>query len=90
MPKDNRGGKRAPNETGIRKLQKSNANLQKRIAEHKSYIKDPTQKYSNWDSFDDARKAREINHWKQEIQTFQNNIAANNLQIKKIKESKDG
>ena len=90
MPKDNRGGKRAPTATGVKKLQKSNANLQKRIAEHKSYINNPKQKYSDWDSFTDARKAREIKHWNKEIQNFQSNIARNNAQIKKIKEGGNG
>lgn len=91
MPKDNRGGKRAtPNAKGISYLQKSNATLQKKIKEHQSYINNPKIKYSNWDSFTDARKAREIGHWNKEIQNFQNSIASNNAQIKKIKESGNG
>ena len=91
MPKDNRGGKRGtPNAKGISYLLKSNASFQKQIKDHQSYINNPKIKYSNWDSFTDARKAQEIRHWNKEIQNFKSNIARNNAQIKKIKESGNG
>ncbi|MEZ4909184.1 MAG: RHS repeat-associated core domain-containing protein [Saprospiraceae bacterium] len=50
---------------------KSIKTLEKRIADHKSYIKDPTIKYGDsWKTFSETRKADEINHWKTEIKTF--------------------
>ena len=62
----------------LRNVLKTNANISKsiksltnNIKKHQDYIDDPTIKFGErWDTFDDARKQREINHWKKEINAF--------------------
>ena len=53
----------------ISQLEKGIRNKQKRIEIHRLKIKYPHTVYPNWDTFDDARKQREINHWTREIKT---------------------
>ncbi len=62
------------NSTGRKKLEKGIRTKKRRINEHISYIRNPKLKYADWDSFSDARKERELGHWKQELQNFRNEI----------------
>ena len=54
------------------------------IEEHKEYIANPKLKYGDlWDTFNDARKNREIGYWASEIETFKGNIKNREDELKK-------
>lgn len=77
------------NKTGVRKLKKSITALKKRIKEHKRSIKNPYDKYPNWDEFDKARQDREIRHWETEIDAFEKQIQDNERMIHDYEEKRD-
>lgn len=71
-------------ETRVRKAIKS---YEKRISEHQSYIADPKIKYKDaWDTFDEARKKRELKHWQTEIQAFRKNIEKEKEKLRRVKD----
>lgn len=54
-----------------RQLKKTIRSLDKRIQEHKEKIENPKLAYKEeWDTFNDARKNRSLQHWEQEIKAF--------------------
>ena len=79
-------GMEALNQTGVNKRKKGIASKKKRIKEHEGYIKNPYQKYPEWDTFDIDRKQREIGHWKQEIDNLEREIREYEKEIKDYEE----
>lgn len=58
----------------LKQNQSSIKSFEKQISKHEGFISNPKSKYQNWDNFSDARKQRELNHWKTEIKGFQEQI----------------
>ena len=76
--------------TSISAVEKSIRNLRKRIHEHIGYIRNPKQKYQEWDSFDANRRMKEIRHWTSEIDTFITNIAKDMIVLERMKRKNEG
>lgn len=66
-----------------REIKKGIRNLNKRIAEHQEKIANPQKWYTQWETFTDTRKQNEINHWKNEIDTFREAIKNREDEIEK-------
>ena len=59
---------------GERQLRKGIKSLQQDVERHKDYIKNPKQKWKDWDLFSEERKQRELKHWEKEIEAFEDSI----------------
>ena len=57
-----------------RELKKGIRKYNRRIKEHEGYLKNPKQKWKEWDSFSEERKQRELHHWKTEIRNFNDSM----------------
>ncbi|MFA4831308.1 MAG: RHS repeat-associated core domain-containing protein [Patescibacteria group bacterium] len=68
----------------LKSFRKSIESYQKRITEHTNFIKNPTMKVKNFFSFDSRYQQGLIEHWKKEIDTFQNNINKTLEEIEKL------
>lgn len=66
-------------ETRVRKSVKS---YEKLISEHEGYIKNPKQKFNDWETFSEKRKRNELRHWENEIVAFKGNIEKAKLKLK--------
>lgn len=66
-----------------KQLRKGIRHHQEKIKLHYEYLDNPKLKWKDWDNFSDARKERELRHWRKEIVNFKNNIKAANVLIKK-------
>lgn len=64
-------------------LRKGIRNLRARIEEHEQNIENPKRKWKEWDTFSDARKAREIHHWEHEIHNFKESIENRIAELRK-------
>jgi hypothetical protein len=76
-------------------LRKTISSHQKRILEHKEYIKDPKIKYKNWDTMKQDHKEKAIHHWQEDIKRakiyeelakYALNEKTNNVSFKKFYE----
>ena len=66
-------------ETRVRKSIKS---YEKRIIEHEGYIKNPKQKFNDWEGYSETRKQTELRHWNHEINAFKGNIEKEKQKLK--------
>lgn len=67
----------------IVQLKKGIRSKRRIIERHEWKIANPSSVYPDWDTFDDARKAREIGHWKREIETHKREISDREAMIKR-------
>ena len=58
----------------VASLRKGIRSLEEAIEFHKENIANPKRKWKDWDTFTEARKAREIHHWEKEIENFKESI----------------
>ena len=57
-----------------RELKKSIDSWNRRIAEHRSYLKDPLPHCPNWELFDERYRNGLMDHWEHEIKTLEADI----------------
>lgn len=67
----------------IREIRKGIRTLDKRIAEHQEKIANPQNTFTEWETFTEERKHKEINHWKNEIISFREAIKNREEEIEK-------
>lgn len=67
----------------VKQLVKGIGSYNKQIDKHEWKTKNPHLVYSEWDSFSEDRKNREIRHWNDEIAAFRKNIDDNKAELEK-------
>ena len=64
-------------------LRKGIRSLQKKIAIHEGYLKNPTSHVPDWDNLRDSQKQSLLNHWRKEIEDFSTSIENRRSELKR-------